>query len=122
MIIEITDPILKIKTFTDSRLQGATGMYCLCTRCSRTHLNTDKDQSAVCQKHDDFIKAREVLQVSAPIFSCPDYKSRPETEDLLLIGLRRNLKLSSREELTFARDTLNNILNGDMSFIIGGLQ
>jgi hypothetical protein len=87
--------------FSDSRLVNEQGKYCLCTRCSNTSLDTDEDQTHICKRHDDFIEMTTKLQLASPVFACPEFKERPDKEDLILIGLQRELANSTKEELTW---------------------
>ena len=107
MIVKWYEPRLKIWTYTDSRLQNEEGRYCLCTLCSKTSLETDEDQSHICKRHDDFVKARRALNLAAPVFACPDFVEKPEHEDLILIGLQRELKRSTDDELAWAINKLS---------------
>lgn len=72
-----------------SSLQNQQGRFCLCTRCSKTSLDIDKDQSHVCKRHDDFIKMTTELELAAPVFACADFEERTDRSDLLLKGLIR---------------------------------
>lgn len=106
MIVKWWEPRIKIWTLTDSRLQNEQGRYCLCTLCSKTSLETDEDQSHVCERHDKFIKETRALGISAPVFACPEFMEKPDHEDLLLIGLQRELLRSTQEELAWASNKL----------------
>lgn len=106
MIVRWFEPRIKIWTYTDSRLENEQGRYCLCTLCSRTSLETDAEQSHICQRHDDFISQTRALGISSPVFACPDFQERLEHEDLLLIGLQREIKRSTIDELKWALDRL----------------
>lgn len=110
MIVKWFEPRLEIWTYTDSRLQNEQGRYCLCTLCSQTSLETDEDQSHVCKRHNDFVAQNKALEISAPVFTCPDFTERPEHEDLILIGLQRELKRSTDDELSWAANKINDYL------------
>lgn len=107
MIVKWYEPRLQIWTYTDSRLQNEEGRYCLCTLCRKTSLETDEDQSHICERHDNFVKVRRTLNLAAPVFACPDFEEKPEHEDLLLIGLQRELKRSTDDELVWAINKLS---------------
>ena len=112
MIVKWFEPRLKIWTWTDSRLQNEEGRYCLCTRCIKTSLSTDGDQSRTCKRHDDFVKMRMGLNLASPVFACPDFEERPEHEDLILIGLQRELSRSTMDELVWAMNRLSDFIRG----------
>jgi len=50
------------------------------------------------------------LGISSPVFACPEFAERPEHEDLILVGLQRELKRSTDDELAWAANKLNEIL------------
>ena len=110
MIVQWRESRLNIDTYTDSRLKNAQGRYCLCTLCTKTSLDTDADQSRVCKKHEEFIENNKKLQLSAPVFACPEFQERPEHEDLLLLGLRREMFRSTDEELMFVSNSIQDYL------------
>jgi hypothetical protein len=110
MIVEWYEPRLQLNTYTDSRLKNAQGRYCLCTRCTKTSLSQDEDQSHICTKHDDFIEHNTSLGISAPVFACPDFNERPEYEDILLLGLQRELYRSTDDELAWVARRITDYL------------
>ena len=108
MIIKWLEPRQKVEMFTDNRLLNQVGRFCLCTRCKKTTIYDG--ETAVCKRHDDFIKEMYRLEVTAPIFGCPEFNEREDQEDLLLIGLKRNLTRSSTKEIKWAVEMMSQYL------------
>ena len=66
----------------------------------------------MCERHDKFIAQNKELQLSAPVFACPDFDERPGKEDLLLMGWKNELSRSTPEELMFVSNAILDHLTG----------
>jgi len=69
MFVLVRSARFKIPMWSDSRLVDLSPPFCLCSSCAKGDIVKGK----ICQKHDEFMKMTQALQIAAPVFSCPDF-------------------------------------------------
>ncbi len=69
MFVNLFDTHIGVLMWSDSRLVSVAPYFCLCGSCAKH----GKDGKA-CPTHKRFVETTRELEVSAPIFGCPNFK------------------------------------------------
>jgi len=75
MFVNTYNTRFKVDMYSDHRLVNTSPHFCLCTSC----VKSDLEKGVICERHDEFMRMTQRLQIAAPVFACPDFV---EGEDL----------------------------------------